>query len=113
MPQVSCYRYLDGVEPLLVRLKAAGYELHAMSNYPMWFRYIEERLELSRYLSWTFVSCDGPMQVGGQRGEWEGKGGEGRGWGAGTLIGGGLEAGPRWHQRRRQRASSVEAAIAL
>ena len=31
--------------------------MHALSNYPEWYRWIEERLGLSRYLSWTFVSC--------------------------------------------------------
>lgn len=32
------------------------------SNYPVWFQNIEERLQLSRYLSWSFVSCEGPMR---------------------------------------------------
>ncbi|GLI66126.1 hypothetical protein VaNZ11_009856 [Volvox africanus] len=59
---VSKYRYLDGMEPLLRRLKAAGFELHAMSNYPAWFRLIEEKLRPSDYLHWTFVSCEGPMK---------------------------------------------------
>ncbi len=53
----SSYRWLDGVEPLLAELKSRGVALHAMSNYPVWYRYIEEKLELSRYLRWTFVSC--------------------------------------------------------
>lgn len=53
----GAYRYLDGVEPLLSRLAATDTELHALSNYPSWYRYIEEELALSRYLEWTFVSC--------------------------------------------------------
>ncbi len=35
-PQVQSYRFLDGMEGLLQRLKESGYELHAMSNYPIW-----------------------------------------------------------------------------
>ncbi|GLC37180.1 hypothetical protein PLESTB_000988600 [Pleodorina starrii] len=58
----SKYRYLDGMEALLGRLKAANYELHAMSNYPSWFRLIEEKLRPSEYMKWTFVSCEGPMK---------------------------------------------------
>jgi hypothetical protein len=37
-PQVDYYDYIDGMEPLLARLQAAGYPLHLMSNYPMWYR---------------------------------------------------------------------------
>ncbi|MEW5300546.1 MAG: hypothetical protein WDW38_009228 [Sanguina aurantia] len=59
---ISHYRYLDGIEALLKRLKEAGYEMHSCSNYPVWYKCIEEKLTLSRYLSWTFMSCDGPMQ---------------------------------------------------
>ncbi len=61
--QVSKYRYLDGMPALLSRLKAAGYPMHAMSNYPSWYRMIEDKLQPSQYLSWTFVSCEGPMKV--------------------------------------------------
>jgi FMN phosphatase YigB (HAD superfamily) len=31
--------------------------MHAFSNYPVWYQLIEERLSLSRFLDWTFVSC--------------------------------------------------------
>lgn len=51
------YDYLPDIEPLLADLKAAGVAMHALSNYPRWYLMIEERLELSRYLEWTFVSC--------------------------------------------------------
>jgi HAD superfamily hydrolase (TIGR01509 family) len=54
---VSGYRWLPGMEALLAELCAAGVELHALSNYPDWWRLIEERLRLSRYLRWSFVSC--------------------------------------------------------
>ena len=33
-----------------------------MSNYPSWWRLIEGKLSLSRYLRWTFLSCEGPMR---------------------------------------------------
>ena len=52
------YAWIEGMEPLLAALCAAGHELHALSNYPSWYRMIEERLAPSRYLSWTFVSCE-------------------------------------------------------
>ena len=51
------YRWLEGVEDLLAELKRAGIEMHCMSNYPCWFQTIENKLKLSQYLPWTFVSC--------------------------------------------------------
>lgn len=51
------YAWLDGMEPLLRRLHDAGYSQHAFSNYPTWYRLIEDKLALSRYLEWSFVSC--------------------------------------------------------
>lgn len=51
------YRWLDGMESVLAALKAAGLTIHALSNYSAWYELIEERLHLSRYLEWTFVSC--------------------------------------------------------
>jgi HAD superfamily hydrolase (TIGR01509 family) len=53
----SSYAWLDGMEPLLAQLKARGHTMHVLSNYPVWYRWIEERLSLSRYVSWTFMSC--------------------------------------------------------
>ncbi|KAL2654201.1 hypothetical protein R1flu_022329 [Riccia fluitans] len=53
----SGYEYLDGMTNLLQRLKAAGFEMHAFSNYPTWYTMIEDKLKLSQYLPWTFVSC--------------------------------------------------------
>lgn len=51
------YEWLPGIEPLLEELAAHGVEMHALSNYPEWWRLIEERLGLSRYVRWSFVSC--------------------------------------------------------
>ncbi|XP_021734403.1 flavin mononucleotide hydrolase 1, chloroplatic-like [Chenopodium quinoa] len=51
------YSYLDGVEDLLQVLKRNNYEMHAFTNYPIWYQLIEDKLKLSTYLSWTFCSC--------------------------------------------------------
>ena len=51
------YAWLEGMETLLDELKGQGIELFALSNYPVWYELIEEKLSLSRYLSWQFVSC--------------------------------------------------------
>jgi HAD superfamily hydrolase (TIGR01509 family) len=53
----AAYRWLDGMEDLLHDLRQARVEAHALSNYPVWYRLIEERLHLSRFMSWRFVSC--------------------------------------------------------
>ncbi|KAL2941577.1 Flavin mononucleotide hydrolase 1 chloroplatic [Bienertia sinuspersici] len=51
------YSYLDGIEELLIALKLNNYEMHAFTNYPVWYQMIEDKLKLSNYLSWTFCSC--------------------------------------------------------
>lgn len=53
----TAYRWLPGAEALLKDLAEAGTVMHAFSNYPVWYRLIEERLALSRFLDWSFVSC--------------------------------------------------------
>ena len=58
----QAYRWMDGAEELLRRIKDRGCEIHALSNYPIWYRTIESRLGLSRYLEWTFVSCHTGVQ---------------------------------------------------
>jgi HAD superfamily hydrolase (TIGR01509 family) len=52
------YRWVEGMEAVLQDLLSAGAELHAMSNYPVWYHLIEDELGLSRYLHWSFVSWD-------------------------------------------------------
>jgi HAD superfamily hydrolase (TIGR01509 family) len=52
------YAWFDGMEPLLAELLDRGYDMHALSNYPTWYQVIERRLKLSRFLNWTFVSCE-------------------------------------------------------
>ncbi|KAJ9141341.1 hypothetical protein P3X46_031883 [Hevea brasiliensis] len=51
------YSYIDGVAELLYDLKQNNYEMHAFTNYPIWYKMIEEKLNISTYLSWTFCSC--------------------------------------------------------
>ncbi|HYQ27013.1 MAG TPA: HAD family phosphatase [Polyangiaceae bacterium] len=54
----SSYAWLAGMEELLAELAEQGVAMHALSNYPVWYRWIEERLRLSRFMSWRFVSCE-------------------------------------------------------
>jgi hypothetical protein len=61
--QKAQYTFLPGMQALLEDLSSQGHQMHVVSNYPVWFHWIEEKLELSRYLAWTFVSCVGPMKV--------------------------------------------------
>ena len=53
----NAYRWLPGMEALVAELHAAGHVMHAFSNYPVWYRMIEERLQVSRFAEWSFVSC--------------------------------------------------------
>ena len=52
------YAYMPGVEALLERLADSGARMYALSNYPSWYRRIEAKLGLSRFLRWDFVSCE-------------------------------------------------------
>ena len=51
------YQLVDGIEPLLEELRRAKIPMAALSNYPVWWRFIEEKLTLSRWIDWSFVSC--------------------------------------------------------
>ncbi|XP_013590433.1 PREDICTED: uncharacterized protein LOC106298842 [Brassica oleracea var. oleracea] len=53
----SGYSYLDGMQELLQALRDDNLEIHAFTNYPIWYKMIEDKLKLSAYLSWTFCSC--------------------------------------------------------
>lgn len=53
----GAYRWLPGMEELLTELRDAGCTMHTFSNYPVWYEMIEERLQVSRLVDWTFVSC--------------------------------------------------------
>lgn len=54
---LASYAFMEGVEPLLEALVAKGHGLYALSNYSAWYQLIEQKLQLSRYLRWDFVSC--------------------------------------------------------
>ena len=51
------YRFLDGIEPLLQELLENGVLMYSLSNYPNWYTLIEDKLKLTRYMDWRFVSC--------------------------------------------------------
>ncbi|XAR71160.1 Soluble epoxide hydrolase [Bertholletia excelsa] len=51
------YHYIEGIEGLLDALKQNNYEMHAFTNYPIWYEIIEDKLKLSTYISWSFCSC--------------------------------------------------------
>lgn len=52
----ASYEFIDGMEDLLARW-SERVPIHVLSNYPIWYRWIEERLQVSRYCAWSFVSC--------------------------------------------------------
>lgn len=51
------YRYIDGIPELLADLAEAGVEMHALSNYSVFYEMIEDKLGLSTWVPWTFVSA--------------------------------------------------------
>ena len=61
--QINGYRWIEGVEQLLYKLRSRDVEMHIITNYPVWYKRIEAKLALSRFLPWSFVSCEGPMEV--------------------------------------------------
>lgn len=52
------YAWLDGMDALVAELHTAGVPMHLLSNYPPWYRLCTDRLELTRYVEPTFVSCN-------------------------------------------------------
>jgi FMN phosphatase YigB (HAD superfamily) len=53
----NAYAWVDGIEGVLAELRAKAVNMHVLSNYPEWYQWIEDRLRISSYLPWTFVSC--------------------------------------------------------
>lgn len=53
----GAYEWIAGMQRLVQSLAERGTCMHALSNYPLWYTWIDERLGLSRYLSLSFVSC--------------------------------------------------------
>ncbi len=54
----NSYRWLPGMFGLVEALHARGLSMHVVSNYTPWYTMIEERLRLSQFMRWSFVSCD-------------------------------------------------------
>mmetsp|Transcript_11086 Transcript_11086/g.35179 ORF Transcript_11086/g.35179 Transcript_11086/m.35179 type:complete len:175 (-) Transcript_11086:45-569(-) len=54
----SSYEWLPGMEAVLGALDADGCDVHALSNYPSWYEEVEKEMRLSRFLKWSFVSCN-------------------------------------------------------
>lgn len=56
----ASYAWLPGMEELLLDLRAAEARptLHALSNYPPWYAWIEARCGLARHLDSAFLSFD-------------------------------------------------------
>jgi len=53
----EAYAWVEGIEELLLELKARDVPMHALSNYPLWYQLVEQRLGLSRYVELSFISC--------------------------------------------------------
>ena len=54
---VSRYRFVQGMEKLLVELLRDGRQLWVLSNYPRWFHSLRRQLALDRYFCGYSVSC--------------------------------------------------------
>jgi FMN hydrolase / 5-amino-6-(5-phospho-D-ribitylamino)uracil phosphatase len=56
----AAYRWLPGMQALLDELRASPVRpsMHALSNYPPWYRWIEERCALSARLDSAFLSFE-------------------------------------------------------
>ena len=61
------YEWIDGMRSILIDLRDCEYSIHALSNYPVWYEMIEQKLELSAFLEWTFVSCRTGLRKPDQR----------------------------------------------
>ncbi|MEM6289620.1 MAG: HAD family phosphatase [Myxococcota bacterium] len=54
----DAYELLAGIESLLDDLRGASVPMHVVSNYTGWYAMIEDKLRLSAWMTWSFVSCD-------------------------------------------------------
>lgn len=54
----DAYEFMPGVEALLRELADRGQPMYALSNYSPWYTLIEDKLGLSRFVAWDFVSCE-------------------------------------------------------
>jgi epoxide hydrolase-like predicted phosphatase len=63
------YVWMEGVEFVLKALQEGQetVQLHVLSNYPPLYKMIEEKLQISKYVKWSFVSCD----IGLRKPDWK------------------------------------------
>lgn len=54
---VEAYAWIDGMPELCAELKSRGVPLHTLSNYSAWYQLIQDKLDIARWVPWTFVSC--------------------------------------------------------
>jgi len=54
----SGYEWLDGMRELVRELHAREVPMHLLSNYPPWYTLCTKRLDITRYVAPTFVSCN-------------------------------------------------------
>ncbi len=54
----DAWRWLPGMQAVLTELARSGQRIHALSNYPVWYRALDARLGMSPALTWSFVSCE-------------------------------------------------------
>ena len=47
--QMEACDYMAGMRHLLQELSQQGIEMHAMSNYPVWYKDINNKLQIDRY----------------------------------------------------------------
>lgn len=71
------YKPLPGIAELLGELHAQGHAMVALSNYPVWYEMIRDKMPFSNQLDWRFVSCltghrkPSPLAYLGPLGEYE------------------------------------------
>ena len=49
--QLEACEYLEGMQQLLAELSEQGVQMHAMSNYPVWYQDINAKLQIDRCAS--------------------------------------------------------------
>ena len=53
---VQNYRYLEGIPTLLTQLCQSQIPCYVLSNYPIWFEELDQKLQLHQYMKHMFVS---------------------------------------------------------
>lgn len=53
----DAYDFMPDIEEILSSLHANGVAMYALSNYSPWYQIIEDKLRISRFVGWDFVSC--------------------------------------------------------